>query len=88
MRGRIAEKVAMLTKEQNDRLTSVGPGTPGGELMRRYWHPIAPTDGIFDSADEAFDADVHAIVPPGSHIVAVRAFDAAGNSVVQDLISL
>ena len=30
----------MLTKEQNQYLTQVGPGTPGGELMRRYWHPI------------------------------------------------
>ena len=31
----------MLTQEQNDRLTKVGPGTPMGELMRRYWQPIA-----------------------------------------------
>ena len=31
----------MLTKEQNSRISRVGPGTPGGELMRRYWHPIA-----------------------------------------------
>ena len=31
----------MLTAEQNDMLTRVGPGTPTGELMRRYWHPIA-----------------------------------------------
>ena len=31
----------MLTTEQNARLTQVGPGTPMGELMRRYWHPIA-----------------------------------------------
>src|SRR5438874_2273804 len=31
----------MLTKEQNDQITRVGPGTPMGELMRRYWHPIA-----------------------------------------------
>ena len=31
----------MLSQEQNDRLTRVGPGTPMGELMRRYWHPIA-----------------------------------------------
>jgi 5,5'-dehydrodivanillate O-demethylase len=31
----------MLTKEENERLTRVGPGTPMGELMRRYWHPIA-----------------------------------------------
>ena len=33
----------MLTAEQNQRLTRVGPGTPMGELLRRYWHPIAPS---------------------------------------------
>jgi phenylpropionate dioxygenase-like ring-hydroxylating dioxygenase large terminal subunit len=26
--------------EPDSELTRVGPGTPGGELMRRYWHPI------------------------------------------------
>lgn len=31
----------MLTQEQNEKLTQVGKGTPMGELMRRYWHPIA-----------------------------------------------
>ncbi len=31
----------MLTREANQRLTQVGPATPMGELMRRYWHPIA-----------------------------------------------
>lgn len=31
----------MLTQEENDRLTRVGPGTPMGNLMRRYWHPVA-----------------------------------------------
>lgn len=31
----------MLAKEQNELLTRVGPGTPMGEVMRRYWHPIA-----------------------------------------------
>ena len=31
----------MLTAEQNELLTRVGPGTPCGEMMRRYWHPIA-----------------------------------------------
>lgn len=30
-----------LTKEQNQLLTQVGRGTPSGELLRRYWHPIA-----------------------------------------------
>jgi 5,5'-dehydrodivanillate O-demethylase len=31
----------MLSKEDNQLITSVAPGTPGGELLRRYWHPIA-----------------------------------------------
>ena len=31
----------MLTPEENKRLTEVGPGTPMGELLRRYWLPIA-----------------------------------------------
>jgi phthalate 4,5-dioxygenase len=26
---------------QNERLTRVGPATPGGALLRRYWQPIA-----------------------------------------------
>ena len=33
----------MLTQEQNDELTQVGPGTPMGELLRRYWYPVAIT---------------------------------------------
>jgi 5,5'-dehydrodivanillate O-demethylase len=31
----------VLTEEQNRMLTQVGPGTPGGALLRRYWHPVA-----------------------------------------------
>jgi 5,5'-dehydrodivanillate O-demethylase len=31
----------MLSREDNERLTRVAPGTPMGELMRRYWHPVA-----------------------------------------------
>jgi phenylpropionate dioxygenase-like ring-hydroxylating dioxygenase large terminal subunit len=29
----------MLTREQNERVTRVGPGTPMGNVMRRYWQP-------------------------------------------------
>jgi phenylpropionate dioxygenase-like ring-hydroxylating dioxygenase large terminal subunit len=29
----------MLSKAENERITHVGPGTPGGELFRRYWQP-------------------------------------------------
>lgn len=31
----------VLTQEENDRLTAVAPGTRMGDLLRRYWHPIA-----------------------------------------------
>src|SRR4051812_22941537 len=30
----------MLTKEDNEKLTRVGPGTPMGTLFRRYWLPV------------------------------------------------
>ena len=31
----------MITLTENETLTRVGPGTPAGELLRRYWHPVA-----------------------------------------------
>jgi 5,5'-dehydrodivanillate O-demethylase oxygenase subunit len=31
----------MLTVEENEQLTQVGPGTPMGEVMRCYWWPVA-----------------------------------------------
>ena len=31
----------MLSIQENEKLARVGAGTPMGELMRRYWHPIA-----------------------------------------------
>lgn len=31
----------MISAEQNERLTRVGPGTPGGRVLRHYWQPIA-----------------------------------------------
>lgn len=36
----------MLSKEQNDALTQVGRGTPMGELLRRYWYPVALTSDL------------------------------------------
>jgi phthalate 4,5-dioxygenase oxygenase subunit len=30
----------MLSREDNELLCRVGPGTPGGALMRRFWHPV------------------------------------------------
>jgi 5,5'-dehydrodivanillate O-demethylase oxygenase subunit len=34
----------MLTREENELLTRIGPGTPMGALMRRYWHPLAAVE--------------------------------------------
>ncbi|HEX2229393.1 MAG TPA: Rieske 2Fe-2S domain-containing protein [Candidatus Binatia bacterium] len=31
----------MLTREENEMLTRVGRGTPAGEMLRRYWMPVA-----------------------------------------------
>ena len=31
----------MLTRDENELLTRVDRGTPAGELLRRYWHPVA-----------------------------------------------
>ncbi len=39
----------MLTVEMNERLTRVGPGTPCGELMRRYWIPFAAASQLDDN---------------------------------------
>ena len=30
----------MLTVEENERVTRIGPGTPAGKLFRRYWWPM------------------------------------------------
>jgi 5,5'-dehydrodivanillate O-demethylase oxygenase subunit len=30
----------MTTQHENELLTRVGPGTPMGDLLRRYWHPV------------------------------------------------
>lgn len=49
------------------------------------WRPIFPSDGIFDEASEAFDVDISSIVPAGTQLVVVRAYDTAGNIVTRDV---
>ena len=36
----------MATQAINERLSLVGPGTPMGNLLRRYWFPIAATEDL------------------------------------------
>ncbi len=33
----------MISQEENELLTRTGRGTPCGDLMRRYWQPVALT---------------------------------------------
>src|ERR1044071_4507949 len=44
----------VLTPEENALLTQVGPGTPGGELLRRYWLPIAAAPELTDESPTKF----------------------------------
>ncbi|MBI5719764.1 MAG: Rieske 2Fe-2S domain-containing protein [Burkholderiales bacterium] len=38
---------------QNELVTRIGPGTPCGELLRRYWHPVALLDEFEPRLDPA-----------------------------------
>src|SRR4051812_1711510 len=40
----------MLTEQENELFVRVGPGTPAGELLRRYWYPIAFVAELPDDA--------------------------------------
>lgn len=51
----------------------------------KTWLPLSPTDGVFDQPTESFDADLTGLVPPGPQIIAVRAYDEAGNRVTRSV---
>lgn len=40
-----------MKNEHNELITRVGPGTPGGQLLRQYWQPVA----LLDEFDPALD---------------------------------
>src|ERR1043165_5051660 len=46
----------MLSREENKLLTQVGPGTPMGELLRRYWYPIAAAPELIEKPTKAVRA--------------------------------
>ncbi|MDR1967351.1 MAG: aromatic ring-hydroxylating dioxygenase subunit alpha [Burkholderiaceae bacterium] len=39
----------MISTEQNDLMTRVGPGTPAGRTLRRYWQPVALSEELDDT---------------------------------------
>jgi 5,5'-dehydrodivanillate O-demethylase len=62
----------MLSIEDNKLLTEVGPGTPMGDLMRRYWQPVA---AVADLAGSRFRTKQVKIL--GEELVVYR--DRSGN---------
>ncbi len=44
----------MLTREENEMLTRVGPGMPAGELLRRYWFPISVAQELTEESPTKF----------------------------------
>lgn len=60
----------MLSAQDNALLTQIGPGTPCGELMRRYWMPVATASEITE------DTPVKAVRILGEDLVLFR--DATG----------
>ncbi|MDA1036319.1 MAG: Rieske 2Fe-2S domain-containing protein [Chloroflexi bacterium] len=61
----------MLSREDNELLTRVGPSTPMGDLLRRFWFPILLADEIPDP-----DSDPVRVKVLGEYFVAFR--DTAG----------
>jgi phthalate 4,5-dioxygenase len=62
----------MLSKEDNELLCRVGPGTPMGDLMRQYWIP-----GILSSELPRPDSDPLRVMLLGEQLIAFR--DTNGN---------
>jgi 5,5'-dehydrodivanillate O-demethylase len=56
----------MVTRDENDRLTHVGRGTPGGELLRRYWQPVLAAAELTD------ETPIKAVRRLGEDLVAYR----------------
>ena len=61
----------MLTKEDNELLCRVGPGTPMGDTLREYWHPV-----LLSSELPRNDCDPIRVRLLGENLIAFR--DSAG----------
>ena len=44
----------MLNTQDNEFLTRVGPGTPAGDLLRRYWYPVSFVQDLTEDAPTRF----------------------------------
>jgi len=71
VRGRVVDSLGPIARIQ--MAVDAGP-----------WRDVFPADSLLDTADERFEAQLDS-PPQGSRIVAVRAFDAAGNQANREI---
>ncbi len=71
VRGRVVDRLGPIARIQ----MAVDAGS---------WRDIFPTDALLDDADERFDVAIGEL-EPGPHIIAIRAFDAAGNQANREI---
>lgn len=64
----------MLSADDNDYMTRVGKGTPAGELLRRYWHPVAA------AAELTADSPIRRVTLLGEKLVLFRMPPREGSS--------
>lgn len=57
----------MLSKEDNELITRVGPGTPMGNLMREYWLPA-----LLSREVSTPDSDPLRVLLMGEQLIAFR----------------
>ena len=80
--------------KEDEELTHVGPGTPGGEYLRRFWQPVCYADELGDTpvglkilgeelvAFRDFSGRIGlggGPLPPSRHLAGVRAGVGAGH---------
>lgn len=74
------DRLEVVAEDNLTRITKAAYAIDGGE-----WTPIFPEDGLADSPRESFSIPLKEL-GPGSHVVMVRAVDAAGNTGTGDLV--
>lgn len=74
------DRLAVVAEDKLTRITKAAYAVDGGE-----WTPIFPEDGLADSMRETFSIPLKDL-GPGSHVIMVRAVDAAGNTGTGDLV--
>jgi hypothetical protein len=75
-----APKARVVVKDALTRIVRASYALDGGE-----WTPVFPTDGLFDTKEESLSIELPDL-KPGTHVLTLRATDAAGNTGAGDAV--